>query len=964
MHRLLKRQIKKFLGKSVEFDDLDENLKAFLNQISEVYDNFDEQRRIHDHIITVNSEELRNSNEQLKELLKERSELLENKTNENKDIINILHQYREAIDKSLIVSRTDIDGKITYANDNFCKVSGYSREELIGKSHSIVKNPDNPSNLYSEMWNTITNKKIWQGTFSNKNKYGEVYYVKSTIIPLLDRNGNLKEYIALRDDITQQVLYQEKLKQQRKRIKTIFNSQEDITIIVKPNVGIVDVNQKFYDRFEFKTLEDFKENASCVCDLFNERIALKKSLNENEEWYEKFVDNRSDSNIITRINSQGNDEIYRIYCKNIELEGLEHFLITFVDVTELEKARRKAEIAKEAKSQFLANMSHEIRTPLNAIIGFSDILKTRDLGVEEKNYASIISKSAESLLDIINDVLDISKIESGKLDIEEEAFPINVLIENIVELFSVKAKEKNIRFVYDADPNVPFSIYTDSTRLRQVISNLLSNAIKFTHQNGTVVFSMKVLNKSQTDVSLEFSIKDNGIGINKEQQKIIFEPFSQGDSGITREFGGTGLGLSICRDIVNLLGSEISLESEVDIGTTFKFTLDLKIDKQNDERDHHFNEVTFAVSNINKDDEHLRESVINYITKIGRVFDFDENSILNNIDIIFCFDNSNLTKTIENFLKLNRNAKIIYVGERKAIKDLDIVSHITNYIDLPIYGSKIFNIISDHAIFEEKTSKPQKIEKAKENLDKHILVAEDNLNNQMLIQILLEELNINCTIANNGQEAIELYEENRYDLVLMDINMPILDGVSATKEIIRKQQEEGLYKIPIVALTANSLEGDREKYIYAGMDDYISKPIIFDKLKDVIKKHTFINSFSKKEETIDTQVKEEKTISTSFDKKNIINQLNVSDTIVDMLLNKFFSTIHDDIDELENFIKEKDFEQIKEKAHYLKGSCLNLTMTEIADILKNIEDEAKNKKCNLNQIEEIKALLILIKELS
>ena len=960
MHRLLKRQIKRTLGNEKVLDSLDPKIESLLKMVSDVYEDFDEQRRINEHIISVNSEELKISNMQLEQLLKERSKSLENKTNENKEIVNILHQYKEAIDKSLIVSRTDKNGFITYANDNFCKISEYSREELIGKPHNIVRDPKNSSEIYKDMWNTITNKKIWQGTISNITKNGAIYYVKSTIIPLVNSKGDTQEYVALRDDITPQVLYQKKLKHQTQRINTIFNSQENITIIIKPNIGIIDVNKKFFDTFGFKNLVEFKNSLSCISNLFNE----PKILNDRN-WYKKFLDKNSEIKSLTRIDEKGKEQIFSISAKKIELDEREHYLVTLIDITELENARRKAEIAKEAKSIFLANMSHEIRTPLNAIIGFSDLLKNKKLTKEENEYSSIIYKSAESLLDIIDDVLDISKMESGKIFIEKEAFPINIFMDNIVELFSVKAKEKNIRFIYDVDPNIPYSVVNDSTRIRQVLSNLLSNAIKFTDEYGHIVLKMLLSKKYDEFVEIKFSIKDDGIGISKEQQEIIFLPFSQADSGINRKFGGTGLGLAITKDIITMLGSKITIESEINKGSTFSFILKFKVDKLVDEKDHHYNAATFAVSNISNDDEHLRINIINYLTKIGRVFDFDENSIYKNIDILFCFNSQNVANTIQNFRRLNIDSKIVYVGDRKEIKDLDITSYINDFIDLPIYGSKIFNIISDNNNIDDIEQEITSNKKVIENYDLDILVAEDNLNNQKLIEILLSQLNINCTIANNGVEAIELYENNKYDLVLMDINMPLLDGVSATQEILKKQKEENLYKIPIIALTANSLEGDREKYIYAGMDDYISKPIIFDKLKEMIKKYSVFSqkdkTISKKSVSEEVDLKQNISFEIELKKEEIMESLGVSEQIVDLLIKNFLKTIDDDLLKLQEAYELNDFDAIEKQAHYIKGTCLNLSIKEAVEVLENIEQTAKEKIFDIDELAKVKSILNSLK---
>ena len=260
--------------------------------------------------------------------------------------------------------------------------------------------------------------------------------------------------------------------------------------------------------------------------------------------------------------------IKQILRKNDELE-----LIT----KRAKESEEEALIANQTKSQFLANMCHEIRTPLNAIIGFSDILSNSNLADKDREKASIISKSAKALLNIINDILDISKIESGKFEISKNGFDLRELLEQIVQLYTVSAMQKNIRLFYTMDENIPIHLVSDETKLKQVISNILSNAIKFTPQNGKVFFDIKLLNIKNHRAKIKFSIKDEGIGISLENQKKIFEPFSQADGSISRKFGGTGLGLAICLNIVKLLGSEIKLESVENKGSTFFFELDFEI---------------------------------------------------------------------------------------------------------------------------------------------------------------------------------------------------------------------------------------------------------------------------------------------------------------------------------------------------------------------------------------------------
>ena len=721
------------------------------------------------------------------------------RTKELNDSNLLLLEYKKAVDASAIVSKADKNGNIIYVNKTFCEVSGFSEDELIGKPHNIVRHPDMPKEVFKELWKTIKAKKIFKGIIKNRNKSGNFYYVASTIVPILNKDDEIIEYLSLR-----------------------------------------------------------------------------------------------------------------------------------YDITELVEARKKAEIAQKSKSTFLANMSHEIRTPLNAIIGFSDILCESNIDNENKENAKIISKSAKSLLNIINDVLDISKMENGKLELELSEFSLFDLTEHIVELFSINATDKNIKFVYSVDPKLPHLFISDSMRLQQVLTNLLSNAIKFTSDYGKIYFKIEVLNHDNEIAKIKFSIKDNGIGITPEQLKVIFTPFSQADSGISRKFGGTGLGLAICFDIIKILGAKIEVNSELGKGSEFSFVLDLKIAKLNDEIKKE--EISLAICDLSNDEDCVKESVKNYLEKIADVFDIKKEPN-KKVDILFCFGGSNFSNNLIEFKNQNSKAKVVYVGDKDNLAQ-DVLQYIDYNINLPIYGSKIYNIIADNSNINnnvlDKSSYTEKFQGK-------ILVAEDNLNNQKLIEILLKKLGLESIIVSDGEQAIEMYKKEKFDLILMDINMPVMDGIRSAKEIITLKKDSFYNDIPIVALTANSIAGDKEKYLSDGMDDYLSKPIEFDKLIVILKKY------------LHKDVVESKTISNiEFDKNLIIERLGLDESTVNMLLDNFFLTLDGDLNKLQNSIDIKDSDKILEIAHYIKGACSNFVMNEATDILQEIETKANNQEVDFD----------------
>ncbi len=609
------------------------------------------------------------------------------------------------------------------------------------------------------------------------------------------------------------------------------------------------------------------------------------------------------------------------------------------------QSAKKAAKANEAKSQFLANMSHEIRTPLNAIIGFSEILSNSKLSSIEKEKALIINKSASSLLHIINDILDISKVESGKFELNEVKIDLKKVLEQIVQLYSVSTKQKNIRFIYKLIGDIPKYIYADEVRLKQVLSNIISNAIKFTPENKNIVFEVRVLELKKRKVTLKFLVKDEGIGISEENQKKIFQAFSQADGGISRKFGGTGLGLAISLKIIELMGSKIQVESESSKGSLFFFDVDFVCEQEKEEQ----TKYKFLLCKNKEDKESLKDSLVNSLKDYGLVFD-KGNVKKNSIDLIFCFCDEILLKKVKK-LSNKYKAPIVFVGDEKKIKNAKAKSLIDFYIDTPIYGSKIFNIIAQSCKVENQAlNKAESIKRSSFNAK--ALVAEDNPNNQLLIKLLLEELGLDIDMVDNGKKAYELYKKNIYDIVFLDINMPIMDGLKALN-LIRKYEEKNNTFTPVVALTANSIIGDREKYIAAGMDEYLSKPIENEKLLKILEKYLKKSSLKKKKKQINQKNKDVNL--SKIDLKKVSKNLGLSENITQKIIDKFKVDILRELDDFEQIILDDNKEKIRKKAHFIKNSCLNVCLDDICKILQEMEE---SKFSNLEYKEKFK----LIKE--
>ena len=512
---------------------------------------------------------------------------------------------------------------------------------------------------------------------------------------------------------------------------------------------------------------------------------------------------------------------------------------------------KKAQEAAKAKSLFLANMSHEIRTPLNGILGFLELLKTTDLNDEQIEYINTITTSANSLLEIINNILDISKIESDKVELELIPFkPINEF-EDTIEIFGARAADKGINLAAYIDPNIPVSLKGDVLKIKEVLINLLSNAIKFTHE-GYVTLTIKNEGTQDNKVKLYFEVADTGIGVSEEQKDKIFEAFSQADVSVTRKYGGTGLGLAISGRYIELMGGHIQIESELNKGTKFFFEISLEVlEAEETFKPGTFTKLKIALldkeSNIKQDylKKYLKYAGIEpfYFKSVEELRDIVKNESLN--AVTFVYETMQSSEFIEYLESINMNYTLISSLSNKP--EIDNFNHKAIYIVWdPINPYKTFAMLEeiDNSRLNTYKKAIETISKKEQETDKFdlkVLVAEDNPINQKLIKITLEQMGINVVLSNNGLEAFNKYSisPEAYDLIFMDIQMPVMDGVEATHEILEFEQEEEIEHTPIIALTANALKGDRERFLAEGMDEYLTKPL---KKEELVK---ILNHFAK-----------------------------------------------------------------------------------------------------------------------
>jgi PAS domain S-box-containing protein len=648
------------------------------------------------------------------------------------------------LDEHPLISVTDRHGRIIDVNSGFCRISGYSRDELLGNDHRILNSGHHPPEFWCDLWTTLQSGESWRGEICNRRKGGSLFWVDTTIVPQADATGEIERFVSVRFDITQQHQTQTHLfaAVSAARIglwdwnipagRFLTNAYYHTMLGEAPRQQPLKV-QEFFDRVHPDDRDDVMENvaASHADDDFVYSIEFRFRCQDGRyKWIHstgRVIERDRDGTPIRMIGQHTDVDAHRRAIENVE--NLNRELAEQIEAAN--RLARKAEAANQAKSQFLANMSHEIRTPMTAIIGFAEALDECVSDPVASQFVETIARNGEHLLELINDILDLSKIEEGCLDIETIQCHPRKLLNEIQSLMLGRAEEKGLRWQLRIDDSVPCNVLTDPTRLKQILINLVSNSIKFTERGTVRLDARATLTDSRWH--LKFSVRDTGIGMTQEQLEKLFQPFVQADSSMSRRFGGTGLGLAISRRLAKMLGGEIEVESRPGMGSVFHLTL-----------------VAEAAG-----------------------------------------DSPNCQP-----------------GGSAACAACGLPSP------------------SDSATTKPSADKPLQ--------GLRCLLVEDGADNQRLIQFVLRKAGAQVETRDDGQagfrEAMRAFRaEQAYSVVLMDMQMPVMDGYTAT----RKLRESG-YDRPIIALTAHAMSGAQQECLELGCDAYTNKPIDRHELINII----------------------------------------------------------------------------------------------------------------------------------
>ncbi len=761
------------------------------------------------------------------------------------------------------------------------------------------------------------------------------------------------------------------------KLRNLYHAveQSPVSVVITDTKGNIQyVNPKFVEVTGYTAEEAIGQNPRILNSQKQSPELYKKmwdTLISGKEWRGEFCNKKKNGELYWEISSISP-------VRNVRRE-ITHFVAVKEDITEqkraadeLEKAKIAAEGATRAKSEFLANMSHEIRTPLNGIIGMTNLLLSKEMPSQQRDYLNKIHISSDALLGIVNDILDFSKMEADKLKIEFINFQLDEVFERLSNLFSLRIMEKKIELFWQVSSNIPQSLIGDPMRLEQILTNLLSNAIKFTN-SGEIVVSVEVLKEEGERLTVQFSIRDTGIGLREEQIAKLFNPFVQADSSTTRKYGGTGLGLTICKRLVNLMGGEIRVESQYGKGSTFYFTAvfqcknkEIKacfsselpklnvivIDSHSTSRkilQEYIESFSFQVSlfSCSGDFKGELERELQSKTYEIVIVDWDTPEIKDaqTIQIIKKYSNSPLIKPI-----------LIALSYLLPGKELEEEKRVDVFINKPVTASALFNaflsVFGKKVPMAYKTQKKILITSRLEILKKQrILLVEDNEINRQVACELLKSKGVIVIAANSGKEALKALEGSEFDLVLMDIQMPEMDGYQATREIRNNPRFKDL---PVIAMTADVLARDREMAILSGMNDYIPKPI--DPPQMFLTLATWLSASQKgkqpeEEKKIERFVKkilpaadvrpktkeEEPFEIAGIDTKAGLARVGGDKKAYKKILICFSESHIDTMDAITSLLEKGGFEEAKRLVHTLKGISGNIGANDLYTAIRNLE---------------------------
>ncbi|MBF0108540.1 MAG: response regulator [Magnetococcales bacterium] len=781
--------------------------------------------------------------------------------NEYRRLANVL-EYNPSM-----VMITNPQGIIEYVNLKLIEVTGYPMEELVGRDQKILKSGVQDREFNETLWSTIHQGQVWRGEIQNRKRDGSLYWAWVNISPIRGPDGSIQQFVATSRDISAEKAMAERMAQaQRERQETqaqmeaILNNMSSI-VFLKDYLGrYLFINRSFEIFLGLSTSAVLGQRAR---DLFGPELAIPM-----EEADREVLDRKCpvESEII--ISGADGERVFFMTRFPLAIGDNPTTVLCGIgtDITkrkrmerELQVAKEQAEAANRAKSDFLANMSHEVRTPMNGVVGMLELLDRTELDPHQRHYLATAIKSAELQLAVINDILDFSKIEAGRLELEESPFDLAETVEETAAMLADRAHAKGLELAVFIDPDLPARLTGDSLRLRQVLVNLIANAIKFT-EKGEVVVEVRREKVGREEMTVGFRISDTGIGMDPAVREKIFQPFTQADGSTTRKYGGTGLGLVISRQLVEAMGGQIKVESQPQVGSTFRFSLPLaKCDPGGQEVIESLRAAHVLIVDDNETNRGILESYFKSwgvpfrsvdsgekaLALLRRQKDPDNRRATFRVAILDFhmpgMDGLELARTIRHDPEIPPVHLMLFSSGMQPGREALRAAGIDLCLMKPAGKTKILDGLAGLIRSRPTPARegggvdPGEVRSPRSRLQGRILLVEDTVINQQVALGMLRHLGLTVTLATNGAEAVEQVWRHPFDLVLMDVQMPVMDGLEAARAIRAWEARHPSGKtLPIIAMTAHALEQDRRTCLDAGMDDHLPKPVRWDMLERML----------------------------------------------------------------------------------------------------------------------------------